>query len=98
MDVAIKIMLFQNTADPSHGLCGSSVIRAADRQRVLREAATCMSMSHPNVVATYHYEILQVGRSFPVQGTRAVGQLIPCPTRARAHAHTCNNMQKYAYT
>ena len=29
------------------------------RQMVLREAAVCCSMSHPNVVATYHYEVLR---------------------------------------
>ena len=29
------------------------------RQMVLREAAVCCSMSHPTVVATYHFEVLQ---------------------------------------
>ena len=47
MDVAIKIMLFQNTPED------------IARQLVLREAAVCCSMSHPNVVATYHFEVLQ---------------------------------------
>ena len=47
MDVAIKIMLFQNTPED------------IARQLVLREAAVCCSMSHPNVVATYHFEVLK---------------------------------------
>ena len=47
MDVAIKIMLFQNTPEDM------------TRQVVLREAAVCCSLSHPNVVATYHFEVLK---------------------------------------
>ena len=31
----------------------------AARQFVLREAAVCCSVCHPNVVATYRYEVLQ---------------------------------------
>ena len=71
LDVAVKVMLFQNTTTPSSnsstgmeqmqqqgpslGVFGGK----AARQRVLREAAVCCSVSHPNVVATYHYEVLQ---------------------------------------
>ena len=66
MDVAVKIMLFQNSTqlvpaphsaaeDPNN----SARKRMDTRQLVLREAAVCCSMSHPNVVATYHYEVLQ---------------------------------------
>ena len=32
--------------------------RELARQHVLREAAVCCSVLHPNVVATYHYEVL----------------------------------------
>ena len=75
MDVAIKIMLFQNSpqqAPVPHGdVDGPNKGDADDdlnkgdskltdtRQLVLREAAVCCSMSHPNVVATYHYEIVE---------------------------------------
>ena len=62
MDVAVKIMMFQNTPPPG---APPVVTRAAghhfkvcDRQLAVREAALCCSMSHPNVVATYHYEVL----------------------------------------
>ena len=81
LDVAVKIMLFQNT--PSSGIStpphqgpprgcadgepkagahqrrGSSQQEDPARQKVLREAAVCCSMSHPNVVATYNYKVLQ---------------------------------------
>ena len=40
-------MLFQNTPEDMA------------RQLVLREAAVCCSMCHPNVVTTYHYEVLK---------------------------------------
>ena len=63
LDVAVKIMMFQNTPPPG---APPVVTRAAghhfkvcDRQLAVREAALCCSMSHPNVVATYHYEVLQ---------------------------------------
>ena len=81
MDVAVKIILFQNTpgsgistphhqgpprgcvdGEPkagAHQRRGSSQQEDPSRQKVLREAAVCCSMSHPNVVATYHYEVLQ---------------------------------------
>ena len=75
MDVAIKIMLFQNSpqqAPVPHGdVDGPNKGDADDdlnkgdskltdtRQLVLREAAVCCSMSHPNVVATYHFEVLK---------------------------------------
>ena len=66
MDVAIKIMLFQNSPqhapapqgdadDPNKG--GRK--HADTRQLVLREAAVCCSLSHPNVVATYHFEVME---------------------------------------
>ena len=48
MDVAVKIMLFQNSTQAD-----------VTRQLVLREAAVSCSLSHPNLVATYHYEVLQ---------------------------------------
>lgn len=61
MDVAVKTMLFQNHAVRGHQRLRNSVtIKECDRQLVLREAAVCTSMAHPNVVATYHYEVLQV--------------------------------------
>ena len=65
MDVAVKTLLFQDV--PTHvatkddeevrniGLC--------NREVAVHEAAVCCSMSHPNVVATYHYEVLHA-RSF----------------------------------
>ena len=60
MDVAVKIMLFQNTAalDRVLDVALEKALEKA-RQLVLREAAVCCSMSHPNVVATYHFEVLQ---------------------------------------
>ena len=64
MDVAVKIMLFQNTtpasaANNAAGLKGGRVCAfQLARKRVLQEAALCCSMSHPNVVATYHYDVL----------------------------------------
>ena len=42
---------------PAEGVGHAGV--AGIRQMVLREAAVCCSMSHPNVVATYHYEVMQ---------------------------------------
>ena len=66
MDVAVKIMLFQNSTqrvsaphDAAEDLKNSARKRLDTRQLVLREAAVCCTMSHPNVVATYHYEVLQ---------------------------------------
>ncbi len=59
MDVAVKIMLFQNTT-----LAASATNNAAEvklqlaRKLVLQEAALCCSMAHPNVVATYNYDAL----------------------------------------
>ena len=66
MDVAIKIMLFQDSprrAPAPHDDADDPFNDASrdpdTRQLVLREAAVCCSMSHPNVVATYHYEIVE---------------------------------------
>ena len=66
MDVAVKMMLFQNSTqrvsaphDAAEDLKNSARKRLDTRQLVLREAAVCCTMSHPNVVATYHYEVLQ---------------------------------------
>ena len=47
----MKTMLFQNMGGVNDG---------AITQQALREAAVCCSMSHPNVVATYHHEVVQV--------------------------------------
>ena len=70
MPVAVKVMLFQNTAKHimssesdvvsqrlKGGAGGDRVLET--RQLVLREAAVCCSVCHPNVVATYRYEVLQ---------------------------------------
>ena len=38
------------------------------KKQVLLEAAVCHSVCHPNVVATYHYDILAVEASKPVTG------------------------------
>ena len=63
MDVAVKVMLFQNTPKPGmkkkerEQKDGNR--HECDRQLVLREVAVGSSVSHPNVVATYHYEVLQ---------------------------------------
>ena len=66
MDVAVKIMLFQNSTkrvpashNAAEDLNKNARKHTDTRQLVLREAAVCCSMSHPNVVATYHYEVLQ---------------------------------------
>ena len=59
MSVAVKVMLFQNTPATAPLVIGSRLPRVCDRQQVLLEAAVCCSMAHPNVVATYHYEVLQ---------------------------------------
>ena len=70
MDVAVKIMLFQNSnptmvassskgTDRGSGYCPSNTEDPPARRLVLREAAVCCSVSHPNVVATYYYEVLQ---------------------------------------
>ena len=70
MDVAVKTMMFQQRQRLSASGYSkeerASLLRECQedqenkkRQMVLREAAMCCSMSHPNVVATYHYEVLQ---------------------------------------
>ena len=72
MDVAVKIVLFQNTAAltaaaskdlqakrQKKGRKEEVAKEEMARQLVVREAAVCCSVSHPNVVATYHYEVLQ---------------------------------------
>ena len=130
MNVAVKIMLFQNTSvatrpyacstvDEVHGevgaggaeaevaggagASGGSVLQPQvagplgsvqsgfgggglgqagtsdaheTRQLVLREAAVCCSLSHPNVVATYHYEMAQVGHGAAALSTATLLQ--PC--------------------
>ena len=58
MEVAVKIMLFQNTV-AKKGPDAKKDDVLTGRQLVLREAAVCCSMCHPNVVATYHYEVLK---------------------------------------
>ena len=57
MDVAIKIMMFQQRGKLGVGGGGSKEDETC--QQVLREAALCCSMAHPNVVATYHFEVLK---------------------------------------
>ena len=70
MDVAVKTMMFQQRQRLSASGYSkeerASLLRECQedqenkkRQMVLREAAMCCSMSHPNVVATYHYEVLR---------------------------------------
>ena len=61
MDVAVKVMLFQNTPKPGAKKKEQEdgPRHECDRHVVLREVAVCSSVSHPNVVATYHYEVLQ---------------------------------------
>ena len=65
LDVAVKVVLFQNTAALMAAMSknegakvGGFSKRELARQHVLREAAVCCSVLHPNVVATYHYEVL----------------------------------------
>ena len=67
MNVAVKIIMFQDTHEPAALVSAGKpedasrrMVKQSQRQLVLREAAVCYSMSHPNVVATYHYELLQV--------------------------------------
>ena len=57
MDVAVKVMLFQNTDKVTKGKADGH--KLCIKQKVLHEAAMCCSMSHPNVVATYNYKVLQ---------------------------------------
>ena len=60
------MVLFQNTAamvaamskDERAKVGGGLGEKELARQMALREAAVCCSVSHPNVVATYHYEVL----------------------------------------
>ena len=80
MDVAVKVMLFQNSAPPCMsatrgfssylippskenvgpaGAGGGAPNVDLARRMVLQEAALCCSMAHPNVLATYHFEVLQ---------------------------------------
>ena len=65
MDVAIKVILHQDTAlavepDDTNLLeAGHHKIKAMARKLVVKEAAVCSSMSHPNVVATYHFEVMR---------------------------------------
>jgi hypothetical protein len=54
--VAIKTVLFSE---------GGAL---AAQQRAITEAAVCTSVAHPNVVATYHYDIMPVGQHAPSQG------------------------------
>ena len=67
MHVAIKIMLFQHTTAAAAAAASAATSAAAAaaaakgqlaRKVVLQEAALCCSMSHPNVVATYDYDVL----------------------------------------
>ena len=54
MNVAIKIMMFRGKKNGGHYVEDDEA-----RQMVLREAALCCSMAHANVVATYHFEVVQ---------------------------------------
>ena len=60
MEVAVKKVLFQN-ADVAAVAAGVDVLKEGGkmdrRQMALREAAVSCSVTHPNVVATYHYEV-----------------------------------------
>ena len=57
MDVAVKVMLFQNMTLAATNSAAEVKLQLA-RKLVLQEAALCCSMSHPNVVATYNYDVL----------------------------------------
>ena len=59
MSVAVKVVLFQNTPATAPLGTGPRLPRVCNQQQVLLEAAVCCSVAHPNVVATYHYEVLQ---------------------------------------
>ena len=64
MEVAVKIMLFQNTAAIMAAASRDLDMQEGGKEEmarrfVLREAAVCCSVSHPNVVATYHFEVLE---------------------------------------
>lgn len=60
LDVAVKTVLFSH----QHGVAKTT------RQRAITEAGVCLSIVHPNVIATYHYDIknLQVGGTGFSQG------------------------------
>ena len=68
MDVAVKTVLFPFEY-------GSS--SAAAKQRAILEAGVSCSVSHPNIVATYHYDIkaMSYSKSSPVEDNKEGGGL-----------------------
>lgn len=73
--MAIKVVLLQD---------GDSTAR---RERLVREVALSATLSHPNVVPTYHYIIKPVGAAVAVGGK---GFLAPAAAAQRAAGPAAN--------
>ncbi|KAJ9519979.1 hypothetical protein QJQ45_014707 [Haematococcus lacustris] len=67
LEVAVKTVLFTDHAKDSK-VRGQ---RGAPQQRAILEAAVCTSVTHNNVVATYHYDITAVNKGG--RETRGIG-------------------------
>ena len=60
MDVAVKVLLFQSEPLAASVMVDrrrNCAVKVCNRNTVLREAAMCCCMCHPNVVATYNYKV-----------------------------------------
>jgi hypothetical protein len=69
LDVAIKTVLFSyqadNGGDPTvESLCPKKGEKPSDqklfnqKEHAILEAAVCMSVSHPNLITTYHFDVM----------------------------------------
>ncbi len=69
----------------------SVVFSAARKQMAMHEAALSRSISHPNVVATYAYDVkplsLEMGNAQGVPGMRYFGS-ISCQALGTSHSYT----------
>jgi len=68
LDVAIKTVMFSEAQDATGSGSGSRVA-AHPQQRAIMEAAVCTSVMHPNIVTTYHYDIVPVCAGVELKGS-----------------------------
>ncbi|PNH07503.1 Proline-rich receptor-like protein kinase PERK2 [Tetrabaena socialis] len=96
LPVAVKVLVVPAAAAGVEGLPGLAGSRAArTRQRAVLEAAISLSMSHPNVVATFAYELKPLVQqpspgSTPNWGSEPIaggggGGAAPCVEEADGH-------------
>mmetsp|Transcript_8894 Transcript_8894/g.26992 ORF Transcript_8894/g.26992 Transcript_8894/m.26992 type:complete len:491 (-) Transcript_8894:807-2279(-) len=61
LEVAVKTVVFsENNGAGMSTHTAKARVAAQPQQRAVMEAAVCTSVMHPNVVATYHYDIVAV--------------------------------------